>query len=786
MAEPTPTAPPGLVPIREDSGSISYVREADVQAAQAEGATRASAAEVDKDNYSRGLSGVGATADAFARGATFSASDFLQVEGARLLGGDAAASQMAAKTRLLKDNFADTTGLSELAGGFLLPIPGSGAAKGVGEGLAKGLAGAAERQFGKGALTFAAEHVLPGAITGLYEGGIMGAGSALSESALGDEAVTAEKLFAHASKGALFGGGLGGVLGGAAGAISERFGGKAAGLAGAVERQGVTDLESAMVRNEQRVAAPVAAEGKGVLSRIQSMADEEAYRSLGGGAKDYKLLNRAGDAEARLERAQGIGKLLRDEGIVTATATKAQMAERLAVKLEEAGQELGTMRKALDETGAKVAMQPILDRARAEVLEPVAAKVGFSSEASVVDSYIKEIAEKIGPETTFEKLHEMRKQLDSKMKYDQVSAPGAVTELRKIRAIVEDEFTKAGEAAAGGRGEQFAEKYNFAKQKYSMLADAERASVTGLDRKGVNRTVSLTDTIMGAGAFATMGPAGLLAAAGNKVVREFGSQAASVALNHLAGLEGVQRAAQAVDSLIARGVSDFTASVGKSAVKGASARRMVTPTQATEVARTVLTNPAAITSRITDFVGTKIAGVAPRTAESVTATATRAMIFLQKKAPHEPLPISPLQPNAGNRAPSRVEVAKFAKYVEAIDDPTVVVRGLQSGHLSREHVEAVKEVYPRLFAVMQGRLQDEIAKLPKQLPHPTLVALSVLFDAPMVRSMEPAVVRGLQAQYAPAKGGVGGPSKLHVPTPLNLAPILAVGGLQTHRIEKGA
>jgi hypothetical protein len=117
-----------LVPIVESSGGVSYVRPQDVEAARSEGARVATGAEVDRANYSGGLAGVAATADAFARGATLGASDWLQVEGARLAGGDEAAAQMAAKTRLLKENFADTTGMVELAGSLALPVPGSGAA----------------------------------------------------------------------------------------------------------------------------------------------------------------------------------------------------------------------------------------------------------------------------------------------------------------------------------------------------------------------------------------------------------------------------------------------------------------------------------------------------------------------------------------------------------------------------------------------------------------------------------------------------------------------------------
>ncbi len=783
------------VAIVEQSGVVSYVRPQDVAAVQSEGARLATPAEVTDSQSRSGLGGAVATADGFVRGATFGASDYLQVEGTRALQGDAAAARIAEQTESLKRVHGEMAGLAELAGGFALPVPGGGAVRGVAEGVGMGLAGAAERGFGKGALSFAAEHVLPGALTGAYDGAVMGAGSALSEAALGNEQVTGEKLFAHAGKGAIFGGTLGGILGAGTGALQERF--RPGGLTAAIERTGTRDaeaIEAAVVRGEERAAQAAglpaaAARGEGVLAAAANQAEEQAFKATGAKIADYQKLGKTSERQA--ERVSGIGRRLIDEGIVTPFASKAEMAERVTAKVKSVGEELGSLRGEIEATGAKMDTKVFADRVAEEVFNPLNALPGTKSEAGAVYQYVKEFAELGGDRIDLKTAHEFRVKLDEKLKFDKLSA-GATTEaLRQVRTILEDEITKESTRIAETiERPGFAQQYATAKAAYSDLKTVQKILGKETAREGANRAISLTDTIAGATAFATMGPLGLLAAGANKAMREYGNTLGATVLDRVTKFEGAQRAAQAIDEAIGKGVQAFGKSGGK-ATKGGLALPRVSTAQAESVAKAVLTNPDTLTSRITEFVGGKLSDAAPAVANEVRQTATRAMLFLQQKAPHEPQPISPLQPNAGNRPPSRMELQKFSKYVEAVQDPTVVVTGIQSGHLSREHVEAVKAVYPKLYAVMQGRLQDEIAKLPKQLPYPTLVALSVLFDAPMTKGMEPAMVRGFQQQYAPpgakGKGGKGpmGPAPLHIPKNLDVRPILAANSLATQRIERG-
>lgn len=749
MAEPVQsTAPPGQVGIVDQDGSVNYIAAGDLQAARAEGARVASQEGIDAAAYRSGLAGAASTADALARGATFGISDKLQVEGARLLGGDEAASQMAAKGRILRDEFADTTGAAEFAGGFLLPVPGSGAAKGIGGAVAKGLAGAAERTLGKGALTFALEHALPGAIAAGWDGAVMGAGQALSESALGDHDLTAEKLVAGAEKGALFGAAIGGGLGLLGGAVSR--GGTRTGeaLTRAAESKG----ELAAARAEAaatRAEAVTSSGGAGVRDWLSNQAEEQAFKATGAKIGDYQRLGAT--AERQAERVSSIGRRLIDEGIVTPTASKTDIAERVASKLKATGEELGALRKQISETGATLDTNAFGRRVFEEVAAPLEAVPGSSKELAAVRGYMTDLLERTEQTGSIplETAHEWRVALDKKLGYDKLGVQPATAELRKIRTILEDEWTKSADAAAKLKGESFAEKYTLAKQAYADLATVNKIAGKEVAREGANRAISLTDTIAGATAFATMGPLGLAAAGANKLLRTYGNQLGATVLDKLSRLEGVQRAAAQVDQAIGRAVSE----VG---TKGAGLRSpRVSSATAEKVAASMLANPEAIQQRVSAFVGQSLGQVAPRTQEAVQSVAVRAATFLATKAPQPPPSVNTLQPRTETRKPTPADTAKFAKYIEAIDDPLIVVKGLRSGHVTREHVEAVQATYPKLFAVMQGRLAEEVGKLPRALPYPTRVALSVMFDVPLDASMRPEVVAGLQQQYAPASKGPG-------------------------------
>jgi len=752
MTAPAPVeVAPGQIAIVDDDGGVNAIAAGDLERAKAEGARLATQKDVDVARYTSGLAGAAATADAAARGATFGASDWIQVEGARALAGDDAADQMRQKTNLLREGFADTTGVAEIAGGFLLPIPGSGAAKGIAGGIGRGLAGAAERAGMRG-LASVAEHVVPGALAAAYEGGVMGVGQAMSEAALGNHDLTAERLFAHASKGALLGGAIGGGLhvgGAAVGRGLARAGEGAVALAergSALAERAGAGLESATARA-----------GEGLIAGVEHLGT-------------------------------GAAGLVRREG------------ERGAVLLERGGAELARGVEAGGERLAEVASHARVT----EAAEAAARKLeGLSSEG--VLSRAKGLAD----EEAFRALGggnaERAREVGALLREEGIvtATSSRSSQTAKLEAKVADVGAELeGLQRQAAKGADVGEKIAATSAKQALLRDALTAAEAGA-AKVAPRSVG---EIAGLGALAMAHPGAALAVGAGKLAREYQANVASAALGHVAKIENITAITSAIDAKIASAAEGMRSVVDPTkrgaAIRGAAgelasgirtgsvdaARAVREGSQATGSAidaltvgaRSRVTEPVARTSsavaariadglvqsadataeRVRGFVGGSLRQVAPRVADATTAVATRAVMHLQAIAPRAPRPVNALQPEKRTITPQ--QAASFAKSVDAVKDPTILVRQVVSGQVSRETVEAVRAVYPALFAVMQGRLLDEVAKLPRELPYPTRVSLSVLFDVALDASMKPAVIAGLQAQYsAPSHGGTPPPRPLN-------------------------
>jgi len=732
MAEP--------VDITLPSGEAATVPEGDLQQALDAGAKRA------RDPEQERLGGVGGQAASAivgaARGATFGLSDPLYIEGARALGGDKSAENVRRTINSLKDVNPNASIAGEL-GGAIIPMA-FGAPPVEGAATAEG----AVARFGQRALAAAPR--------ALAEGAGIGVGQELSEDALGNHDVTAQKLVASAAKGAIFGlllgAGTHGLVGGA----------------GDLLARGAPEAESAVARgfSTYGAAAPAASEAleAGITKtetsspfmtwlrgKMVDSAEEQAFKSTGAKIKDIQKLGAT--AEAQAERSQGIGRRLLDEGIVTGTSTQKQIAERLTAKVEEVGQELGTLRKGLDKAVARPSTEAIANRVQTEVLAPLERLPGTQTEANAVRQYMTDFMDKAGEAPSFETLHEFRRALDEKLNpklWNKVpgSAPPAAVELGKIRNIIEGEYEQAGERAAKELGGSFLGEYKLAKQSYADLRTAEKILTKEVARGSSHRTWSLTDTIAAGAGFVGAGPVGLAAALGNKAIRTFGNQAAADVLNRASRLKVMQRAVATSDEKFASAAKAFAG--GKKALPAAkvaeSAAESKVSAQTVRDIRDAVSNRDALRAKVSAAIE-PYTDTAPKVAQAMATTMMRAAAHLARVLPHEPEPMGlSFSPQAPRRL-SDSDLAKAQRSIEGVNDLNAVTRGLASGRITREHVDALREVYPDLFEELKGQVRAEAIKLKPKMSTPQLVAMSVLFGEPMTAIMKPSNVRAMQATF---------------------------------------
>lgn len=152
----------------------------------------------------------------------------------------------------------------------------------------------------------------------------------------------------------------------------------------------------------------------------------------------------------------------------------------------------------------------------------------------------------------------------------------------------------------------------------------------------------------------------------------------------------------------------------------------------------------------------------PDLVDAAVAVALRKVEYLAKHAPQPPIP--DLLSRSTWR-PSPTEIERFARRVRAANNPITVLEDVATGRITAEGAETLREVYPRLYGAARDQLIERSAELQEELPHALVVRLAVLFDAPLVRSLEPAHMAAIQAigvpqqqsQPAPPMGAMQAP-----------------------------
>lgn len=147
----------------------------------------------------------------------------------------------------------------------------------------------------------------------------------------------------------------------------------------------------------------------------------------------------------------------------------------------------------------------------------------------------------------------------------------------------------------------------------------------------------------------------------------------------------------------------------------------------------------------------------PLGADRVETVAARRLEFLANKLPRRPgSPAMVLGPDKWR--PSDFEMAKWARYVAAVEDPDAVVERIGDASISPEDVEALRSVYPEKYADAQMDLVKKTPEIRETVPYQRQVALSIFFGVPVGRLTQPEMVAALQRSYSEEPGAEQGMS----------------------------
>ena len=150
-----------------------------------------------------------------------------------------------------------------------------------------------------------------------------------------------------------------------------------------------------------------------------------------------------------------------------------------------------------------------------------------------------------------------------------------------------------------------------------------------------------------------------------------------------------------------------------------------------------------------------IAAVSPKVADQLVMAAARRVEFMASKLPTRPgSPEVPVGPDRWQ--PSEMDIAKFARYAEAAEDPQGILDRMAAGKMTPEDAEAFQVVYPEMYAEVQNTIMERLPELQETLPYSKRLMLSIFFDRPVDPAMDPAVMGVLQKSFANEPGTEGG------------------------------
>lgn len=117
----------------------------------------------------------------------------------------------------------------------------------------------------------------------------------------------------------------------------------------------------------------------------------------------------------------------------------------------------------------------------------------------------------------------------------------------------------------------------------------------------------------------------------------------------------------------------------------------------------------------------------------------------------------------GDRASEKMsssERMRFSAYVKTAFDPTVALNSFSSGVVSRDYVDALKELHPEIYAQLQNdvlyRLRSMEPKQRRKLSYRSRLQLGTLLGVAADESLNPGVISALQSTYAAqGEGGTG-------------------------------
>ncbi len=198
------------------------------------------------------------------------------------------------------------------------------------------------------------------------------------------------------------------------------------------------------------------------------------------------------------------------------------------------------------------------------------------------------------------------------------------------------------------------------------------------------------------------------------------------------------------------------AAYGRAGARGARAAAPVVGVEAFDqrvrAVKEMVADPQVATERIA-AVTEPLTGPAPQLAQQLALSALRGAQFLASKLPRPVGFANQLQPHLVRPRITSFDRSRWLRYYEAVEDPATVVEALEEGRISREGVEALKAVYPKMYEEVVSTFMEEFASLETQPDYQTRLQIGILLGVPTDATLDPQFIGLMQARYAPDQQG---------------------------------
>ena len=144
---------------------------------------------------------------------------------------------------------------------------------------------------------------------------------------------------------------------------------------------------------------------------------------------------------------------------------------------------------------------------------------------------------------------------------------------------------------------------------------------------------------------------------------------------------------------------------------------------------------------------------APRLAKAIAMKASQAVGYL---AQHAPASYTPPMSRKAKPLMDPIELELYSRRIEAVTRPFDALARIDTGTLTSEHVDALKNVWPEIYADVRRQLFDAVAVSPDDLTLSAATSLSVLWGIPIDPTL-PLAAGMILSLTPPAGAQQGGP-----------------------------